>query len=293
MVEAGKGTYQGKKESDLIDEKIDEIVLRALGLDDVFDLDYDTYKTLLKERMMADRMGQKMDSGESGAVTDEYKRVKTKVGRFRLNKKKINVGAFKTKTSKPASESIKPKAKMLPGSTFSPIQKSIPPKKEPEVTQQESQKEQSSSTKKEKKPFTYNFKKIENILSDIIKNLKETFSFEKNTEKEKNQEEGRKKKKERESTLEKTIGVVAKIGKKILEPLKGPLDYIINWITYTFLGKVFNNILNWASNPDNSKKMMSITRFLKDWWPALVGAYVIFGTSLGGFVSKLIFKIFL
>ena len=91
MVEAGKGTYQGKKESDLIDEKIDEVILRALGLDDVFDLDYDTYKTLLKERMMADRMGQKMDSGESGAVTDEYKRVKTKVGRFRLNKKKINV----------------------------------------------------------------------------------------------------------------------------------------------------------------------------------------------------------
>ena len=302
MVEAGKGTYQGKKESDLIDEKIDEVILRALGLDDVFDLDYDTYKTLLKERMMADRMGQKMDSGESGAVTDEYKRVKTKVGRFRLNKKKINVGAFKTKTSKPASESIKPKAKMLPGSTFSPIQKSIPLKKEPEVTQQESQKEQSPSTKKEpkvaqqepqkeKKPFTYNFKKIENILSDIIKNLKETFSFEKNTEKEKNQEEGRKKKKERESTLEKTIGVVAKIGKKILEPLKGPLDYIINWITYTFLGKVFNNILNWISNPDNSKKMMSITRFLKDWWPALVGAYVIFGTSLGGFVSKLIFTV--
>ena len=234
MVEAGKGTYQGKKESDLIDEKIDEIVLRALGLDDVFDLDYDTYKTLLKERMMADRMGQKMDSGESGAVTDEYKRVKTKVGRFRLNKKKINVGAFKTKTSKPASESTKPTAlKMLPGSTFSPIQKLIPLKKEPEVTQQESQKEQSPSTKKEpkvaqqepqkeKKPFTYNFKKIENILSDIIKNLKETFSFEKNTEKEKNQEEGRKKKKERESTLEKTIGVVAKIGQKILEPLKGP-----------------------------------------------------------------------
>jgi hypothetical protein len=66
MVEAGKGTYEGKKGTDLIEEKIDEVILRALGLQEVFDLDYDTYKTLLKERMMADRMGQKMDSGEAG-----------------------------------------------------------------------------------------------------------------------------------------------------------------------------------------------------------------------------------
>ena len=36
----------------LVDEDIDERVLRLLGIEDVFDIDYATYKTLLKEKMM-------------------------------------------------------------------------------------------------------------------------------------------------------------------------------------------------------------------------------------------------
>jgi len=288
MVEAGKSTYQGKNESDLIEEKIDEVILRALGLDDVFDLDYGTYKTLLKERMMADRMGQKMDSSEVEAVTNEYKRVKTKTGRFRLNKKKVTASAFKTKKTGPTTAPITAASRILPGSTFAPAQKLIAPEKETAIVQAP---QQQTSIAKTKQAYTYNFSKIEGALDDINKNLKGSFSFEKEKEKKKKQEEGRKKKKERESNLEKTIGAIAKIGKKILQPLKGPLDYIINWITYTFLGKVVHNLLNWMSDPDNAKKMMSLGRFFKDWWPALVGAYLIFGNSLGRFVSRLIFTV--
>ena len=37
----------------LVSEKIDERILRLLGLEDVFDIDYDTYLTLLKEAIVA------------------------------------------------------------------------------------------------------------------------------------------------------------------------------------------------------------------------------------------------
>ena len=43
-----------------VKESIDERILRLLGLEDVFDLDYDTYLTLLKEAMVKGRMPKTM-----------------------------------------------------------------------------------------------------------------------------------------------------------------------------------------------------------------------------------------
>ena len=47
---------EGNREEQLVSEQIDERILGLLGLDDVFDIDYATYKTLLRERMAAGRM---------------------------------------------------------------------------------------------------------------------------------------------------------------------------------------------------------------------------------------------
>ena len=287
----GSGTYQGKSKNNLIEEKIDEVVLRALGLDDVFDLDYGTYQTLLKERMMADRMGRKMDTSEVEAVTNEYKRVKNKTGRFHVNAKKVSASAFKTRVKKSTATPIRQTTRLLPGTTFAKLQTQQKYLKSTGAPPPGGSIVPSSPGVLAKTSYTYNFKKIEGGLDEISKTLKGSDNFEKEKEKKRKQEEGRKKKKDRESTLEKTIGAIAKIGKKILEPLKGPLDYIINWIKWTFLGKVVHNLLNWMSDPANTKKMESIGRFMKDWWPALVGAYLIFGNSLGRFVSKLIFTV--
>ena len=194
MIGAGKGTYEGTKGTDLIEEKIDEVILRALGLDDVFDLDYDTYKTLLKERMMADRMGQKMDSGEAGAVTEEYKRVKTKVGRFRLVRKKIKADFLRPKTKTGSTDLIKDVTKLIsrssfadvtkliPGSSFADVEKPqqimLPPKKEISKVEKEPKVNTKKVTKK-KKSLTDAFSKIQSVLDDIGKSLKNAFSFEK------------------------------------------------------------------------------------------------------------------
>ena len=91
-----------------VKESIDERILRLLGLEDVFDLDYDTYLTLLKEAMVKGRMPKTtIPTEEIEALTDEYKRVKGKKnkGRFEVKKgKKINSTLFGVGTMKKGND---------------------------------------------------------------------------------------------------------------------------------------------------------------------------------------------
>jgi len=82
----------------LVDEKIDERILRLLGLEGVFDIDYDTYASLLKERMGAARMRkQTLPTEEVELLTNEWKKIKGKKGRFKV--KKITAESFKKGTA--------------------------------------------------------------------------------------------------------------------------------------------------------------------------------------------------
>jgi hypothetical protein len=88
--------YEGTREEDLVNEEVDERILRILGLDDVFDIDYGTYLTLLREKLAEARMvDRKLSTEESMLLTDEFKRVRGNVGRFKIKRKKItseNIG---------------------------------------------------------------------------------------------------------------------------------------------------------------------------------------------------------
>ena len=118
--------YTGKKGTDLIDEKIDERILRMIGLEDVFDIDYDTYSSLLRERMAASRMTKKsLPTEEVELITDEWKRVKGKKGRFKVTKKKITAesikkgsatGGIKINSQKLLAGGIKPQLALPSGS---------------------------------------------------------------------------------------------------------------------------------------------------------------------------------
>ena len=256
--------YEGVRETDLVDEDISETILRALGLEDVFDIDYGTYRTLLKERMMADRMGQPMDSSEAEAVTEEFKRVKGKVGRFRI---KVRSGEI----SSPVG-----------GGAGSGGMKNFLALKGPDTPAPEETPEAESSDQK--------FNKINSILDEILSTIKNSFKFDRSSDKKKKQQQDRDRKQSREDKLEKGSGaakVLTGIGAAILKPLQGPLDYLLNFIKYTFLAKVVKNLFTWFSDPQNQKKLSSVFRFLKDWWPAMVAAYLIFGNGLSRGILKL------
>ena len=104
-----------EKEEELVDEEIDSRILELLGIEDTTGLDYSDYKSLLKEKMMADRMsGQDIDSGDAELISNEYKRIKGSTGKFKVKGQKIKAESFvgKKKTD-PVSKIRRPLLKPI------------------------------------------------------------------------------------------------------------------------------------------------------------------------------------
>jgi hypothetical protein len=95
----------------------------------------------------------------------------------------------------------------------------------------------------------------------------------------KNQEETERR--ERENLLESSGRKMSRAFSAVFAPIKNILDTILKFILFTLLGKALTNILKWFADPANKNKIRSLTRFLKDWWPAILGAFVLFGTKFG------------
>jgi len=253
--ESALALYEGTRETDLVDEEIDERVLGLLGLEDVFDIDYGTYITLLKERLAASRdFEKKLSSEEDELLVSEFKRVKGKVGRFKLKKKKITadtVGA--TGPIRVSSDKF-----LLAGKAVVP---------EREATESSS-----------------DVADIQKALDAILKTL--TLQ---NKEKKKASEDERKKlenrrRRQREGELEKPLTQLKALAKKIIAPAQGILERIFRFIKFTLLGYAFNQLVNWFSDPKNAEKVKVLGRFLKDWWPSLLFAYGLFATPFGKFI---------
>ena len=87
-----------------------------------------------------------------------------------------------------------------------------------------------------------------------------------------------------ESKLEKVFKGIAKTAEKVIAPVKSLLDRILDFIGTVILGRIVFKIIEWMGDPKNASKVKSIIRFVKDWWPALIGSYILFGTTFGRFV---------
>jgi len=240
-----------------VKEYIDERILRLLGLEDVFDLDYDTYLTLLKEAMVKGRMPKTtIPIEEIEALTNEYKRVKGKKnkGRFEVKKgKKINSTSFslgKTKGLIADSKSIR----TLPAAIgTSPVAKSLDDN-------------------------------ISAITAAVV-SIHETIKQQQNLLAGSLETDRRRREKEKgdaaESKLEKRFEGLKKIAEKIIAPIKSILDKIIDFLVNVLLGRVVIKLLDWLADPKNADKVKSIIRFLGDWGPALIGGFILFGTKFG------------
>ncbi len=87
----------GKKAPKPSIENIDERILRLLGIEQYeVEMDYDTYKDALREYMARGRASNTpIPSDEVERVTNEWKRVKSKKGRFKPKVKKIQAKDIK------------------------------------------------------------------------------------------------------------------------------------------------------------------------------------------------------
>lgn len=86
---------------------------------------------------------------------------------------------------------------------------------------------------------------------------------------------------EKENLLESSSRKVSNSIKAAIAPLKNVMDSIFKFILFTLVGRAIGKILKWFADPSNEKKVKSLTRFLRDWWPAILGAFVLFGTKFG------------
>ena len=247
--------YEGTRATDLVSEKIDERILNLLGLDDVFDIDYATYISLLKERAAAARMtGKNLATEEAELVTNEFKRVKGKVGRFKIQKKKITASSIAVrKPIKAVNQKALMPAPAAGGEELIPVVKDIDTK-----------------------------------LDELLAAVKADFKAEEEREKQEKKSEENQRRRAREKKMEAKESPIIKslksTAKKIVSPFQAILDRIFKFIGFTLLGYGVDKFFKWFSDPNNEKKIEAIRRFLKDWWPSLAFAAGLFLTPFGSFV---------
>ena len=124
--------------------------------------------------------------------------------------------------------------------------------------------------------------------------LGEQYKLQEENAKDAKQEAEQKRRSLKERLLEgsgKVFDGVKKATNTVLKPFKSVWENIIGFIKKIILGRVLMNILEWTSDPKNAGKIDSIFKFLGDWWPALLAAYLVFGNGLSKFVIGLTGKL--
>ena len=250
----------GKKAPKPSTENIDERVLRLLGLEGFeVEMDYDTYRFALREFMTGGRMGtSKYPSSEVELVTNEWKRVKRKKGRFKKKVKKIQAKDIKkggaTGTGVGVKTTTVSAQKLLPGTA-------------------------------EESPAIGN---IVESLDNIAGYLKAENKADKKKAEQDRKQSVRSRRENMLGGLKKGAAKIAKVADKIISPVKNILQRILEWFIKIVLARAVIKLLEWFSDPSNEGKVNTVFRFIKDWWPALLGGYILFGTSFGGFITSLI-----
>ena len=235
-----------QREEDLVSEQIDERILALLGLEDVVDIDYATYKTLLREKMIEGRMtDSKLSSEETELLTDEFKRVRGNTGRFKVKKQKINFQSF-VDDVKPeeTEEQSQPKEALiaLPGTAEV--------KQEPEVQSEEEKEDKIGGIEKFLGGISDRLAEIEKNLGDMLDmDAKELADEKKEASADRIQGEKQKKRKQ-ESKLEKGLkGIGSSITEKVTKPAKNLLMEIIKFFVMIFLGNAVKKLIEFIDNP--------------------------------------------
>ena len=245
----------GKKAPKVAAEKIDERILRLLGIEAFeVEMDYDTYKDALREFMAKGRASKTAIPGEeTERVTNEWKRVKSKKGRFKTKVKKIKAENIKSGGGVGAKTTTVSAQKLLPG------------------------------TADKKNPL----QGIKDSVDNIAKHFKEKNKLDKKQSEEEQKTAKRSRREKLLGGLKKGASVIVKSATKVLAPIKNVFQTILEFFIKLFLARALIKVLGWFSDPANKKKVDAIFRFLGDHWPKLLALYLRFGTGLGRFVGWL------
>ena len=244
-------------------KEINEGILRTyLGVEDASDIDFETYRTLLKEKIAAARMGgSKMDSGDISYLTNEFLRIR----KFKVpegqKKKKIDVKKFVQKTEETRKKSERLNNKFLesrkvtpsaaPSQSVKPQMLMLPPAQQ--LQGGEDDQEFKEQVSKGLENIVPNLDNLQSTMESILGTLKQQALLGKKEEREEDAAEARERRVSREKVLEskgKKSGVDDKnLGKKAVKPVKGIFDMLMDFFKNILLGGALLFLLNVLKDP--------------------------------------------
>lgn len=244
-----------------VSEKIDIRILRLLGLTDVFDLDYDTYLTLLREAIVFG--AGKLPQEELALLSNERKRIRSKKGRFKPRPKKITANSIVT--TKFLNPSVQPISTPLIAPSLGGVQ-------------------QPTIQPVNLAPLQAPLESIKQLLQAFLDHRKGV----RDDERRNYENQRRVKREEGLENVKKGMSQVGDAVKKFVSPFQNIIERIKRFIFFTLLGRAFTQLIGWFKDPKNRDKVDTLKRFIKDWWPTLLGAFVLFFTPFGGFVRGIL-----
>jgi len=193
---------------------------------------------------------------------------------FKVKKSKISANSFKEKTPK-----VSATQKALPGTGKGGALTVRKTKVDPGALIKSGGEEQSQNI----------LEKILESVNSILGTLNQDQKNKKKTADQERRKGERSKRKGKEDKLESGIfkGLVKGV-QKVLKPVEGLLSRILKFIGTILIGKILQKIVGWMGDPQNKGKLDAIGNFLKVTWPAILGAFLIFSTGLGGIITGLI-----
>ena len=240
-------------------------ILLELGID-LDDLSEQDYLSALMEAIATIEFQTKGKGDERSAALRE------EVIKIRKGKRKPQ--AKKTKIS---ADMLRPTPKLMGTADKINPSKLLPP------SQEESTKEP------EQDSIIKILTDISESVKSILYSLKASNNISKNLAEDERKRRETKKRTGAENKLEKKrFEGLKKIGNKLIEPIKGPLDALFTFLKNVILGRIVIGIIDWLGNPENQKKLESLGRFFMDWWPTIVTAVLLFGTGLGGLLKSIV-----
>jgi len=244
-----------KNQQSISDENIDERILRLLGLEDVFDIDYDTYMTLLREAIAKGSFGDnKLPDEELAVLANERKRVRSKTGRFKIKNKKVKIEIQKDPSG---------------SSTVIRSDKLLSPGKDSNLSSSEERKE-----KKERESEDSIFKSIFASLDNIYSVLKESFKKDRKAKSKLDDERELEKRQKSEDKLEGFKKFIKKTGTAVLAPAVNILKKIIDGVKLVIVGWTLNTLLAWLKDPKNKEDVTAVAEFLQRNMGKLFALYV-------------------
>ena len=129
------------------------------------------------------------------------------------------------------------------------------------------------------------FTEIAGKVQSIASTLEQQQKFDKGQATQSRQQQQKSKATAREKMLESGGGALAAVkgtAEKIASPIRGMFDKLFNFITNVVLGRAIFKTFEWFQDEENKKKIETIFRFIKDWWPTLLAGLILFGGALLG-----------